>query len=64
MKIVVRSVNLQLDAGTRSDVERRIHGGLAKLSFHIVKAKVRVADKKGPRAPVASRPDRRCTRDA
>ena len=49
MKIVVRSVNLQLDARTRAEVGRRVHGSLGRLSPHILRVMVRVADKNGPR---------------
>jgi len=49
VKIVVRSVNLQLDARTRAEVERRIHAALGRLSPNILRVMVRVADKNGPR---------------
>lgn len=49
MKIIVKSVNLQLDARTRVDVEQRIRGALGRVSPHIVRVMVRVADRNGPR---------------
>jgi len=49
VKIVVRSVNLRLDARTRADVERRVHAALGRLSPGILRVMVRVADKNGPR---------------
>ncbi len=49
MKVVVRSVALQLDARTRADVERRIHAALARHSPWVLRVTVRVADRNGPR---------------
>ena len=49
MKVVVRSVNLQLDARTRAEVERRVHATLGRLSPSILRVMVRVTDRNGPR---------------
>jgi putative sigma-54 modulation protein len=49
VKIQVRSVNLQLDARTRAEVERKVRAALGRLSPHIQRVVVRVADRNGPR---------------
>ena len=49
MKIQVKTVNLDLDARTRADVQRMMQVGLDRLAHRILRVSVRLADQNGPR---------------
>ena len=49
MRINVKAVSLQLDAATRTEIERRMHASLGRIAHRILRVAVRVTDRNGPR---------------
>jgi putative sigma-54 modulation protein len=49
MKILVKTVSLDLDARTRADIQGMMQAGLARLARRILRVGVRLADQNGPR---------------
>jgi putative sigma-54 modulation protein len=49
MKIQVKTVNLDLDARTRADVQRMMQAHLGRLAHRVLRVNVRLADQNGPR---------------
>ena len=49
MKILVKSVNLELDRKAREHVESRLHSSLGHLANRILRVAVRIRDLNGPR---------------
>ena len=52
MRVVVKAVNLAIDARTRGEVAHRIEGALARCAGSVLRVAVRVADRNGPRGGV------------
>jgi len=48
MKILVRTINLELDRTASAEVESRLREGLGPLAHHILRVKVRIAKRKAP----------------
>jgi len=42
MKILVRTINLELDRNASAEVESRLREGLGPLAHHILRVKVRI----------------------
>jgi ribosome-associated translation inhibitor RaiA len=49
MKILVRTVNIELDRKARAEVESRLREGLDPMAHRITRVKMRVVDHNGPR---------------
>jgi putative sigma-54 modulation protein len=49
MKILIRTVNLELDGRARGEVESMLRGGFGQLAHRILRVTVRIVDQNGPR---------------
>jgi len=52
MKILVKTVNIELDRKARAEVESRLSEGLNPMAHRIMRVKVRIVDHNGPRGGV------------